>query len=328
VPSHESMHNDSIHSDSKHSDSKHSDSKHSDSAYERPTRRGGKRRFDDEETYAKRGHRRHLEVVEDTPDDTEGVRWSTWDQSTPLEKGPRPYPDWLPLELAAVDTELGVLKTGKEADVFLIERGVPDTDRRCLLAAKRYRASEHRMFHRDAGYLEGRSVKESRTNRAMSNRTAFGRSVIAAQWASAEFTALSRLYPMGVPVPYPVQIIGTEILLEFIGDESGGAPRLAQVRPETADLPDLWRQLVEALSLMARGGWAHGDLSAYNLLVHNGRLIVIDLPQIVDVVANPQGRSFLTRDARNVATWFAAHGVPEADGDELANELCAEAGLR
>jgi RIO kinase 1 len=56
-------------------------------------------------------------------------------------------------ELGAVDTELGVLKTGKEADVHLVERAVPGTSRCCLLAAKRYRSAEHRMFHRDAGYL-------------------------------------------------------------------------------------------------------------------------------------------------------------------------------
>jgi RIO kinase 1 len=290
--------------------------------------RTNKRRFNDEETYSKRGHRQRLEEVDDTPD--EGARWSTWDQSTPTEKGPTPYPDWLVTELAAVDTELGVLKTGKEADVFLVERGVPDTDRRCLLAAKRYRDGEHRMFHRDAGYLEGRRVRASRVNRAMSSRSSFGKEAIAGLWAAAEFTALCRLYAKGVPVPYPVQILGTEIMLEFIGSKDGSeaAPRLAQLRQDTADLPDLWNQLVSALRTMARGGWAHGDLSAYNLLVQDGRLIVIDLPQIVDVVANPRGPEFLDRDARNVATWFHQHGVPEADGAALAATLRAEAGLR
>jgi RIO kinase 1 len=284
-------------------------------------------RSHDDETFLKRGRRRRLEVIDETPD--EGGRWSTWDQSTPTERGPRPYPDWLVTELAAVDTELGVLKTGKEADVFLIARGIPDTDRSCLLAAKRYRASEHRMFHRDAGYLEGRRVRESRTNRAMAGRTAFGKDVIAGQWAAAEFGALCRLWEMGVPVPYPVQILGTEILLEFIGSPDGtqAAPRLAQLRKHTADVADLWHQLVDALCIMARAGWAHGDLSAYNLLVQDGRLVVIDLPQVVDVVSNPQGKQFLARDARNVATWFSAHGVREADGDELAALLAAVAGL-
>jgi RIO kinase 1 len=286
-----------------------------------------KRRFDDDtNTYEKRGHRRQLEVIEDTPD--EGTRWSSWDQSTPTEKGPLPYPAWLVTELAAVDTELGILKTGKEADVFLVQRGVPGTERVCLLAAKRYRSADHRMFHRDAGYLEGRRVRASRVNRAMAGRTAFGKEAIAGQWASSEFAALCRLHELGVPVPYPVQILGTEVLLEFIGTDGDAAPRLAQLRPDTADLPDLWRQLTEALSLMARAGWAHGDLSAYNLLVHNGRLIVIDLPQIVDIIANPRGVEFLDRDARNVATWFAAHGVTEADGDALAADLRADANAR
>ncbi len=287
-----------------------------------------RRRFDDEETFARRGHRQHLEIREDTPD--EGARWSTWDQSSPTERGPRPHPDWLVTELAAVDIEFGILKTGKEADVFLVERGIPGTDRRCLLAAKRYRSAENRMFHRDAGYLEGRRVRASRINRAMSARTAFGKEAIAGQWAVAEFTALCRLWQIGVAVPYPVQILGNEVLLEFIGSADGemAAPRLAQLRRDTADLPDLWRQLVEALTLMARAGYTHGDLSAYNLLVHDGRLVVIDLPQIVDVVSNPRGREFLTRDVQNVAAWFGAHGVPEANGDRLARELALDAGLR
>ncbi|MCC9309510.1 RIO-like kinase [Kitasatospora sp. RB6PN24] len=255
-----------------------------------------------------------------------GDRWSTWDQSTPTEKGPEPRPDWVVTELAAVDTEFGIVKTGKEADVFLLERGVPGTDRRTLLAAKRYRDGGHRLFHRDAGYLEGRSHKESRVSRAMARRTEFGKQVIAGQWAAAEFAALSRLWSTGVAVPYPVQILGTEILMEFIGDESGtAAPRLAQLRAEEAELASLWDQLEQSLVLLARDGYAHGDLSAYNILVHHGRLVIIDVPQIVDVVANPRGRSFLERDVRNVGAWFVSRGLPEAAVDELSRHLVREA---
>ena len=48
---------------------------------------------------------------------------------------------------AAVDTDLGVLKTGKEADVFLLERAVPDDPaQRVVMAAKRYRGEEHRSL--------------------------------------------------------------------------------------------------------------------------------------------------------------------------------------
>ncbi len=299
------------------------------------TRRGNKKRGkfrDDGASYEKRD--RHLPrlVAEDAHDDTDGLpegdRWSTWDQSTPTERGPRPHPKWLVTSLAAVDQELGILKTGKEADVYLIRRYVPGTDRSCLLAAKRYRDAEHRLFHRDAGYLEGRRVRESRVNRATANRSAFGRQMISGQWANAEFTALCRLHAARVPVPYPVQITGTEVLLEFIGDDDGtAAPRLAETRPGGKLLASLWEQFAAALDTLARAGLAHGDLSPYNLLVHHGRLVMIDLPQVVDVIAHPAGRDYLARDARNVANWFAARGLPAADPDALALRAARQAGL-
>jgi serine/threonine-protein kinase RIO1 len=66
----------------------------------------------------------------------------------------------------------------------------------------------------------------------MVKKTAHGRSVAAGQWAYAEWDALNRLWKAGVPVPYPVQVDGTELLMEFIDDgEGGAAPRLVQVRP-------------------------------------------------------------------------------------------------
>ncbi len=297
------------------------------------TRRGRKRgKFDDERSFVKRDRHRPRLQAEDANDATDGLaegdRWSTWDQSTPTERGPRPHPQWLVTDLAAVDYELGVLKTGKEADVFLVRRGVPGTDRSCLLAAKRYRDAGHRQFHRDSGYLEGRRVRDSRVNRAVASRSGFGREAIAGQWAQAEFDALVRLHSARVPVPYPVQITGTEVLLEFVGDTDGtGAPRLAETRPSPDELASLWDQLVEAMTTLAAAGLAHGDLSPYNLLVHRGRLVMIDLPQVIDVVANPGGRGFLDRDARNVATWFARAGQPGADPDALASLLAAEARL-
>ena len=168
--------------------------------------------------------------------------YSTWDVAT---HGPEPHPDWVVTELAAVDAELGVLKTGKEADVHLVARTAPD-GRETLMAAKRYRHAEHRMFHRDAGYTEGRRVRRSRETRAMARRTDFGREVLAAQWAVAEFgalSALSALWRDGAPVPYPVQLHGTELMLEFIGAPGGAAaPRLAQLRPAPDELAELFEQ--------------------------------------------------------------------------------------
>ncbi|MET1071407.1 MAG: RIO1 family regulatory kinase/ATPase [Umezawaea sp.] len=241
----------------------------------------------------------------DKPED--GDRWSTWDDA---DHGPTPRPDWVITELSATDRELGILKTGKEADVFLVERRGAGSS--CLMAAKRYRSADHRMFHRDAGYLEGRRMRRSREMRAMGNRSSFGRNLISEQWAVAEFGALGRLWQLGAPVPYPVQRSGTELLLEFIGDEDGtAAPRLAQCRPEPDELADLWHQLTTALTMLAKAGVAHGDLSAYNLMVHDGQLVLIDLPQVVDLVANPKAESILRRDVDNVSNWFASRGLAE-----------------
>nr|WP_109602517.1 RIO1 family regulatory kinase/ATPase [Actinoplanes xinjiangensis] len=293
--------------------------------------RGKRRKFDDDDpTFVKRG--RIEPALKEDPDlPEEGDRWSTWDGAL---HGPEPRPDWVRTEYGAVDTELGMLKTGKEADVFLVRRAVPGTDKISMLAAKRYRDGDHRMFHRDAGYLEGRRVRRSREMRAMSNRTAFGKEMISGQWSAAEFGALGRLWEIGresdlVCVPYPVQLIGTELMMEFIGDWETGeaAPRLAQVRADPDQLADLWRQMTDALSVLARAQVAHGDLSPYNTMVHNGRLVMIDLPQIVDVIANPRGGEFIARDVRNVANWFRSRGLT-IDEDELIERLHFEAGLR
>jgi len=253
----------------------------------------------------------------------ENQRWTTWPAVTPSERGPEPRPSWIVTSAGAIDTELGILKTGKEADVFLIERAVPDDPaQRTLLAAKRYRTSQHRTFHRSSIYTEGRRTRNSRDARATEKKSLYGREVAAAEWSFAEFEALRRAWELGAPVPYPVQVNGTELLMEFIGTGAVAAPRLAQVRGDRDELTDLFRQVVELMHIFAAAGFAHGDLSPYNLLVHEGRVRVIDLPQIVDVIANPQGFDLLHRDCVNVCDWFTRHRV-DADAEALFAELVA-----
>lgn len=164
---------------------------------------------------------------------------------------------------------------------------------------------------------------------AVGARTDFGRQLIAGQWAGAEFDVLGRFWAAGVPVPYPVSLDGSELLMEFAGDSDGNAaPRLAQLRPEPDLLASLWEQCVDAMTLMARLGYTHGDLSAYNVLVNGDRLIVIDLPQTVDIVGNPQGRHFLRRDVVNICEWFSTRGIADADPDRLTTDLMIDAGMR
>jgi RIO kinase 1 len=62
-------------------------------------------------------------------------------------------------------------------------------------------------------------------------------------------------------------------------------------------------------------GLVHGDLSEYNIVVHDGELAILDLGQAV-TVHHPNYRDFLERDCLNVANFFARQGV-DTDGDSL-----------
>ena len=204
-----------------------------------------------------------------------------------------------------------------------MRRFLPGTTTEVFMAAKRFRSSEHRMFHRDAGYLEGRRVRRSREMRAMARRTDFGRELVTAQWAGAEFATLCELWQDGLPVPYPVSLDAQELLMELVGGSGTAAPRLAQTRPTPDEAEDWFAQLRRAMRGLAARGWAHGDLSAYNVLVDDGRVVLIDWPQVVDIVGNPRGMEYLQRDCVNVCTWFARAGV-EVDPETLFAELVAE----
>jgi RIO kinase 1 len=213
--------------------------------------------------------------------------------------GPEPRPEWVITEDRARQYERGLLKTGKEAEVFLVERRVDD--RTNLLAAKRYKSFEDRMFRDDFRYRQSRRAGESRVDRAMARGTRAGMAFRARQWVDTEFDVLGRLWGAGVSVPYPVQLLGQEIMLEYIGDEQAAAPRLVQCQGGVPELNDLYGQLLVNLGLMIDVGVVHGDLSAYNLLVWDGRLVLIDLPQAVDPVLNPEALALLERDVLN--TW-------------------------
>ena len=269
----------------------------------------------------------HSALAFSTAEPGDDQRWSTWPATTPSERGPEPRPDWVVTSAGAIDTELGVVKSGKEAELFLIERAVPDATPApgtgVVLAAKRYRSSEHSDFHRSTVYTEGRRTRRSRDARAIAKGTSYGRSFAATRWAIAEFDALCGLYELGAAVPYPVQVHETEVLMEFIGEGRVAAPRLAEIRAGREALRPLFEQLVDTMHRFAQAGLAHGDLSPYNVLVQGERLVVIDVPQIVDVVANPNGLELLHRDAVNICTWFTRRGL-ECDAEELFAELVAD----
>jgi RIO kinase 1 len=236
------------------------------------------------------------------------------------------------------DEVIGLLKTGKEAEVFIVERRAVDDDRAVLLAHKRYRPTKvshkgeleglgftrSRTFTKDAQYHEGRRLRYSRDQRAVERMTDYGKRLLADRWPGQELDVLTRAHTAGVTVPYPVEFTGDGMLMQLIGDGAGAAPRLVNARLSPAELRAAHAQLLDELSALTRAGLVHADLSPFNVLWWDDRLWLIDFPQAVDLVTNPHGFDLLHHDVTTMCTWFARHGVA-TDGEEVFASLLAEA---
>jgi RIO kinase 1 len=238
---------------------------------------------------------------------------------------------------AYTDHPHGTLKSGKEAEIFLVERRFARSGPR-LLAHKRYRIrnpakdelrdegfSNATSFRRHAMYREGWNVG-ARDRRALAagNKSRHGQELASALWPMQEWATLLRAWKAGVSVPYPVERTDDGLLMEYIGDESQAAPKLAQARLSAAELRSAWAQLAEDLRALTAAGLVHADLSAYNLLWWEGRMVMIDLPQAVEFTTNPDAFELLHRDVANVGEWFSRRGV-SVDVEALYADLVSVA---
>ncbi|MEZ5279772.1 MAG: RIO1 family regulatory kinase/ATPase [Acidimicrobiales bacterium] len=246
----------------------------------------------------------------------------------------RPTPDWL-VDEPYDDVDLGVLKSGKEAQVNVIERSGPN-GRTCLIARKRYLPREVKAkgtleamgvqrastFRNDVEYREGRQFRKSRDRRAVEKMTTHGKRLLQDRWTGHEYETMSKLWERGAPVPYPIDYGEDVFDLEYVGDAASAAPQLYAARLDADQLMSAFDQLIEGLRTITSVGYAHGDLSAYNLLWWQERLLFIDFPQAVDIAANPQGLGYLHRDVLNVCAWFERRGVA-VDAEEVFADLLA-----
>lgn len=247
----------------------------------------------------------------------------------------RPTPSWIVTEYDHED-DLGVVKTGKEAQINLIERHGHD-GRWCVFARKRYLPREVKnkgelqamgvqrasTFVHDVQYREGRQFRKSRDRRAVERMSTYGRRLLQDRWMGHEYEVMTRLWHAGAQVPFPIAYDGNVFDLEYVGDDQQAAPQLQAARLDAGQLSDALDQLMVGLHTIVREGFAHADLSAYNLLWWEETLWFIDFPQAVDIAANPQGVEFLHRDVLNVCEWFAHRGV-DVDGEEVfADVICS-----
>lgn len=182
---------------------------------------------------------------------------------------------------------VGLISSGKEADVYLTRyRGAP-------LAVKVYRL--YRTSHRG-----GRPVKLDTMG-----------------WLAArEFGMTRQAWKGGARVPAPARRLENMFSMRYLGDGSGPAPRLHDVRVE--DPEGFLERVLEGLERLARSGVVHGDLSAFNILVHEGLPWFIDLSEAIRVdrtgisawVRLTEARAALDRGGHALARYFRRYDVP------------------
>jgi RIO kinase 1 len=190
----------------------------------------------------------------------------------------------------------GPISTGKEANVYEALGSEGD------IAVKIYRINASNFQHMRE-YLDGDPRFEGIGN---------DKAKVVLAWTRKEFANLERAQKAGVRVPDPIAVERNVLAMELVGLVEERARRLAEV---TVENPRTAYEVVrEYMRRLYRAGLVHGDLSEYNLIIHDGELVVIDLGQAV-TVHHRNADDFLRRDCRNVANFFTRQGVAVDPGD-------------
>jgi RIO kinase 1 len=198
-------------------------------------------------------------------------------------------------EYGLIEEVVRPLMSGKEAQVYLV---VAEGE---LRVAKIYKEAENRSFKNRAEYTEGRGVRNTRDQRAMSKRSAHGRAKDEAAWRSTEVQMIHRLRDAGVRVPIPYQFVDGVLVMELVTDAEGNpAPRLGELALSPQAATDIYHQLIQEVVRMLCAGVVHCDLSDFNVLMGAHGPVVIDFPQSVDAAHNQNARRLLVRDVNNL----------------------------
>jgi RIO kinase 1 len=194
------------------------------------------------------------------------------------------------------------ISTGKEGGVF---RATRQGDFR---AVKIYRIGNSTFRH-----LPPYALEELRQQTSVRN---YGGLILG--WTRREHTILGRLTDAGVRVPRPYGHLRNVLVMEFIGDDRGAAPRLkdAVVDDPAALYEDL---IVQIRSMLEKARLVHGDLSPYNTLFWEEHPVLIDVAQAVRS-DHPQAAELLKRDLTHYAHFLSRLGPP-VDPEEFVRAV-------
>merc|ERR1719354_657274 len=198
----------------------------------------------------------------------------------------------------------GVISTGKEANVYHAMAGESHK------AIKIYKTSIMVFKDRDR-YITG----EHRF------RSGFGKNPrkMIKVWAEKEARNLVRLRNGGVPCPVLDFLKGHVLVMDFIGKNGVPAPLLKDVNLTESKYRELYLECILIVRKMYhKCNLVHADLSEFNLLYHNGSIVVIDVSQSVEH-DHPSALEFLRSDCTNINHFFGKNKVCVLSLQELFN---------
>jgi RIO kinase 1 len=196
----------------------------------------------------------------------------------------------------------GSISTGKEANVFLGERG------EAAVAIKIYRI-QSANFTTMSSYIQGdrrfTNVKKSRKELVFA-------------WTKKEFSNLTRAQEAGLPVPEPLVWDRNILIMSFLGEKERPYPQLRNV--ELEDPESVYAAVTGMIDTLYRDAeLVHGDLSEFNILYHD-QPYLIDMGQSV-TRDHPRALQFLMRDIRNMNRFFAKKGCEVKTEYEIFNAV-------
>ncbi|EEC12579.1 RIO kinase, putative, partial [Ixodes scapularis] len=190
----------------------------------------------------------------------------------------------------------GCVSTGKEANVYHAT-AADGTDR----AIKVYKTSILVFKDRDR-YVTGEF--RFRNGYCSSNPRKMVRT-----WAEKEMRNLSRIYAVGLPCPKPVVLRSHVLVMNFVGKDGWPAPKLKDVPMSASKSRELYLDCVVMMRRLFHDcRLVHADLSEYNLLYHEGKVVLIDVSQSVEH-DHPNALEFLRKDCTNITDFFGRKDV-------------------
>jgi RIO kinase 2 len=146
-------------------------------------------------------------------------------------------------------------------------------------------------FHR----VGGRSFSSARLNREYMEDGHCPWLIASRKSAEREYEALKALHPK-VSVPLPIAQNRHTVVMSLIN-----GPILNRCNVASPD--EFLNEILENVRIAYQAGIIHSDLSEYNILVEDGKCILIDWPQWIGT-DHPNAEAIVGRDIDNILAFF------------------------